>query len=113
MLAVDQAIFGAKLTVATPEVLFADGVQESQLVLAQTALALDQAAAASKKTIVTALHPEWDEQQVADEVALIKSEAPTVPDPTTFRPLGAAVAASPASGLPQEPGDAPKPDQPA
>lgn len=66
------------------EVEFADGVQESMLSLAQTALALSQAEAASTAVRVGLVHPEWDPEQVREEVALIVSEQPTVPDPSTF-----------------------------
>lgn len=99
LLAVNKAIFHQDVTVELPDVLFADGVQDSQLVLAQTALALDQAEAASKKTLVGMIHPDWDEDQVNAEVALIKADQPTVPDPTLFRPPGAV---APSAGLPQD-----------
>lgn len=111
MLWIAKEVFNADVTPQRPEVLFADGVQESQLVLAQTALALDQAQAASRKTIVSALHPEWDEKQVEDEVKAILDEQPTVPDPTTFRPPGAD-AQAPEQALPQN-GPAPVAAKPA
>lgn len=43
--------------------------------LAQTALALRNAEAASTHTRVAMLHPDWDTKAVADEVALILSES--------------------------------------
>lgn len=46
--------------------------------LAQTALALRNAEAASTKTRVQMLHPDWDSQAVDDEVALILSESSAV-----------------------------------
>lgn len=98
MMAVDQAIFGAKIKPVRPVVNFSDGVQESQLVLAQTALALDQASAASTETLVRMVHPDWDDEQVQNEVDEIKAQAPNVPDPTTFRPPGAEL---PSQALPQ------------
>ncbi|WP_076260857.1 hypothetical protein [Intrasporangium flavum] len=75
LLAVDKAIFGTAVVPARPDVQFPDGVQDSPLVLAQTAQALSGAEAASKKTLVAMIHPEWDDQQVDDEVKLIIEEA--------------------------------------
>lgn len=60
------------------KVEFPDGVQESAMQLAQTALALRNAEAASTKTRVQMLHPDWDSQAVDDEVALILSESSAV-----------------------------------
>lgn len=84
LLAVDAAIFGSRVQVERPSVEFPDGVQESLLSLAQTAQALSNAEAASTAVRVQMLHPEWDEQQVADEVALIRAESglPPLLDPT-------------------------------
>lgn len=84
MMAVDQALFGSKVDPVLPVVNFPDGVQQSQLVLAQTALALDQASAASVETLVRMVHPDWDDEQVTTEVEAIKEQTPAVPDPTTF-----------------------------
>lgn len=82
LLTVDQVIFETKGVVAVaPTVTFPEGVQETQLSLAQTALALSQAESASKKTLVGMVHPDWDDDQVDAEVALIASEAPVLPDP--------------------------------
>ena len=83
LLAVDEALFHTQLTVQTPDVLFPDGVQESALSVAQTVQALRAADAASDKVIVQMVHPDWDEDDIDEEVALIKAarlESPTVPD---------------------------------
>jgi A118 family predicted phage portal protein len=71
LLAVDQALFGTPLTVQAPDVLFPDGVQESPLSIAQTVQALRAADAASDKVIVGMVHPDWDEDDVEEEVGLI------------------------------------------
>lgn len=82
LLYVDQAVFGSQIKPARPDVIFSDGIQDSQLVVAQTAQALRTAQAASTKTLVEMAHPDWDKDQVAAEVALIASEAAAaVPDP--------------------------------
>ena len=86
LLHVDAAIFGTPITPERPQVEFPDGVQESLLSLAQTAQALRAAEAASTETLVALLHPEWDAEQVQDEVnSILKEQAaamPALPDPT-------------------------------
>lgn len=91
LLAVDAAVFNTQLTVERPQVVFPDGVQESQLALAQTALALSTAKAASTKTIVQMQHPDWPDEQVNTEVALIHAE-----NSITAPPPDAGFAAEPA-----------------
>lgn len=74
-LELDAVVFktGAKGVVETK---WADTTQADPLVLAQTAQALRVAEAASTKTLVAMIHPDWDEEQIDAEVALIGS----VPD---------------------------------
>ncbi|WP_186293257.1 phage portal protein [Brevibacterium aurantiacum] len=68
---VDQVLFnGPGGTIA---VEFPDGQQDSQLQLAQTAQALATAQAASTRTLVQMVHPDWDETAVDEEVGRIKS----------------------------------------
>lgn len=82
MLAVDAALFGNANDPGPVTVTFGDSVQDSQLELAQTAVALRTAQAASTQTIVTLQHPDWTDEQVAAEVALIASENdPGLTDP--------------------------------
>lgn len=67
---VDKAMFngpGGTITVEFPE-----GSQDSQLQIAQTAQALSAAQAASTRTLVQMVHPDWDEKAVDDEVKRIK-----------------------------------------
>jgi hypothetical protein len=74
-----------------PDVLFTDGVQESPLSIAQTVQALRAAEAASDKVLVGMVHPDWDEDDVDAEVALIQAERqagqpPALPDPMFTHP---------------------------
>lgn len=82
-LAVDQAVFKSRVKLdATVSVEFGDTVQEAQEALARTAQAMFQAQAASTRTRVQMLHPDWDEPAVDEEVARIAAEFGTpAPDP--------------------------------
>lgn len=61
---------------------FPDGIWESPLQAAQTAQALSVAGAASTRTLVALAHPDWDEDVVDKEAALILAEKGTpVADP--------------------------------
>lgn len=71
---VANANMGAGIREGAIGVEFQDGVQESTMNLAQTAMALRNAEAASTRTRVAMLHPEWDSKQVDDEVAEILRE---------------------------------------
>lgn len=62
------------LTVDEPTVEFRDGVADSPQELAQTASLLRTAQAASTETLVRMMHPDWDDDQVADEVEDITRE---------------------------------------
>lgn len=89
LLAVDAALFRGGVT-GRPKVSFPDAVQESQLALAQTASALRAAQAASTDTLVRMVNPEWDDDQVAEEVDRIMAEqqVDVLPDPTGVVPEG-------------------------
>lgn len=80
MLAVDQALFGTPNEFQGVDVAFPDAVQESQLSLAQTVQSLYAAQAASTEVRVGIMHPDWDEDDIQAEVALIQKEnaAPTL-----------------------------------
>jgi A118 family predicted phage portal protein len=79
MLTVQTEVFKTHLDTTTePQVSFGDAVQESPLRLAQTALALDQAGAASTRVKVQIVHPDWKPDQVDEEVGLIQDAAPLV-----------------------------------
>lgn len=91
LLWVDKAIFNTPVKPQAPDVAFPDAVQESQLSLAQTVQLLRAADAASDETIVGILHPDWDEDDIAAEVALIvaQRQASAVPDPLTMFDMAA------------------------
>lgn len=75
LMAVEQSIFGRRqLTPVRPDVVFPDAVLPSPQELAQTALALSSAQAASKQTLVQMVHPDWPQDQVDEEVARIRDE---------------------------------------
>lgn len=85
LLAIDNAFFNGHNNPAGLVVEFSDGVQESQLKLAQTAQALYTAESASAHERVAMLHPDWDEKQIDAEVALIKDEFDhTMSEPIPF-----------------------------
>ncbi|WP_440708813.1 hypothetical protein [Herbiconiux sp. YIM B11900] len=68
-----------------PMVIFPDVSQVDPEKNARTIQLLDAAAAASIQRKVELANPDWDEKQVADEVALIKEERGSMsPDPSTF-----------------------------
>lgn len=86
LLAVDARAFGRPDPAGVElNVEFADSVQEDTLTLANTVNVLAQAQSASIETRVRMLHPEWDETQVRDEVALIREDqAAAMPAPFDF-----------------------------
>jgi A118 family predicted phage portal protein len=59
-----------------PNVAFSDGVTESPEAVARTVQLLHAAEAVSVDTRVRMVHPDWDDDQVAKEVALIKGDQP-------------------------------------
>ncbi|MCP2261075.1 phage portal protein, putative, A118 family [Streptoalloteichus tenebrarius] len=87
---VDQLVFGRPVTPEMPRVEWPDGVSESPLVLAQTIREIATAEAASIRTRVELLHPDWDTARVDREVAAIRAEqGADIPDPVdTLRATG-------------------------
>lgn len=88
LLAVDAYAFGRPLTSAPDvHVEFADSVQEDMLAVANTLKILNDAGAVSVDTRVRMTHPEWSEDQVLAEIALIQGEtAPAVGAPFDYGP---------------------------
>lgn len=86
LLAVDAYAFGRPLPAELDiEVEFADSVQEDIATIAQTANLLGQAQAASIETRVRMVHPDWSDDQVAAEVALIRDDtAAAMPAPFDY-----------------------------
>lgn len=74
MLAMDAALFRTSTDPGSVTVAFADSLQDTPLQLAQTAQAMAAAQAASTQTRVQLLHPDWDDGQVAEEVARVHAE---------------------------------------
>lgn len=69
-----------------PNIEFGDSVSESPEATARIAQLLSAAAAASTKTLVQLVHPDWDKKQVDDEVQLIEDGKQPIQltDPGTF-----------------------------
>lgn len=87
LLAVDQAVFQRpNLNLDDDvQVVFPDGVQESQITLAQTVVALRTAEAATTETLVGIVHPDWDPDDVAEEAAqILKEQGSQVSAPDQF-----------------------------
>lgn len=72
---IDKTIFKRPIVPVRPTVTFPDAVLPSMQELAQTALALANAEAASKETLVQLIHPDWTPDQVDEEVQRLRSEA--------------------------------------
>lgn len=83
---VDVAQFGSGIAVEEPDLGFGDAVSQDPESVARTLQLLEAAQAASTKTRVQMLHPDWDEPRVDAEVALILGEQPGVglTDPGSF-----------------------------
>lgn len=74
LLLIDNEFFNGHNDVVDLTIEFSDGVQETQLALAQTVQALFASESASVEERVSIYHPEWDEDQIAAEVVKIKAE---------------------------------------
>lgn len=82
MLRLDRVLFTAGLVPERPRVTFGDSVSEDPASTAQTLSLLQQAQAVSTDTKVRALHPDWDDTAVQEEVDRILTETgQAVPDP--------------------------------
>jgi A118 family predicted phage portal protein len=87
LLDVDQAVFASGAGGQDVAVEFPAAVQPDQQQLAATAELLSRAQAASAETLVAMVHPDWDEQAVAEEAARIASERSfAMPDPLALVP---------------------------
>ncbi|GAB2519530.1 phage portal protein [Paramicrobacterium agarici] len=76
---------GGKTLDRRPNVVFPDVSQIDPEKSARTAQLLNAAGAASTETLVRRTNPDWDDPQVDEEVARIRSERSfAVPDPATF-----------------------------
>lgn len=93
-LAIDREVFRSGADPDAPvTVEFGDSVQESPEALARTMQLQYQAQAASVRTRVQTLHPDWDDQAVDAEVDAIQTEfGEPAPDPDTLGRGGYALA---------------------
>lgn len=85
MLQIDAEVFESGVEPIRPSVEISDSVIDQPLELAQTALAMKSAEAASAETRVRTLHPDWSDEEVRAEVERIdgeKESAATVGMPT-------------------------------
>lgn len=79
MLTVDVKVFGREVAPLRPRISWPPVFRDSLETLARTTSLME--GTASTKTKVRTLHPEWEKQEVDEEVALILSERPALPDP--------------------------------
>lgn len=86
--AIDAQQFGGRLAGLPVRADWPDGVSVDLLTLAQTAVSLRTAEAASDETIVRTVHPDWGDEQVATEVAKLGEAraAANPPDPLDVVP---------------------------
>lgn len=76
LMCVERSIFHrTELAPERPDITFPDAVLPSMSELSQTALALANAEAASKETLVALVHPDWTPDQVDEEVQRLRDEA--------------------------------------
>ena len=88
LLIVDAELFGTDhIMPQRPKIEFGDSIQEQPRVLAETADVLGRAVAASTATRVRTAHPDWNNDQVQEEVILIRQEQGAPADPTTIGPV--------------------------
>jgi len=103
-LQVDQRQFGPDGVVPElPDIEWPDGVSVDPAQMAQTIAVLETAKAISTETKVGMLHPDWDAERIAAEVARIDGAGmpPEPPGgPTPPAPVPAAVDAAPQAGPP-------------
>lgn len=90
MLEVDNAVFGANKSVPgeVPEARFTEQANQDPADLAQTIALLAQAEAVSTEIKVRMFHPDWEAEQVAEEVDRINDERTQAAavDPFAYRP---------------------------
>ena len=80
---VDQFVFnGPGRNNLFPDIEWTDAAAQDPLVLAQTLSALNTSESASIWTRVQMLHEDWEDDQIAEEVARIREDYSMLPDPT-------------------------------
>lgn len=98
LLAIDAKWFNSGTVPEKPTIEFGDTVSEDPAAVAQTVQLLLAAEAASTETRVRMVHPDWDDDQVDEEVTLIKAETPAMSVPSPADP--GMVGAEPGLGTP-------------
>lgn len=99
LLIVDREVFGSGVVAERPDVEFPPYAQDGLETVARSVQLVRDAASMSTFERVALLHPDWDEERIDGEVALINSEQPSLPDP-----FGQLDAVDPAAGPdPQDP----------
>lgn len=81
MLAVDAEVFGSGVTPERPAIEWPDAMTPDPEALSRTLTGIANAEAASVRTKVAMLHPDWDEAAVSEEVERIRSERTGEADP--------------------------------
>jgi hypothetical protein len=89
MMLIDKEIFNSGVEAIRPTVDISDSIIDNPLELAQTALALNTAMAASIETRVRIVNPDWSEAEVDAEVIRIQNEGDAAKPPPTAGVFGA------------------------
>ena len=88
LLGIDKALFGTPITPQRPSLEWPDGVSVDPEAQARTLQSLDQARAISIEQKVKTLHPDWEDDEVTEEVQRIMDEnGMNVENPDTFTGL--------------------------
>jgi hypothetical protein len=87
-LAIDATVFGSPVEPSRPDIEFGDYVAQDANQLAGTLEALTRAESASTDTRVRMLHPDWDDDQVAEEIERIRDDSTVSLPPVPFGPDG-------------------------
>lgn len=89
MMLIDKEFFGQSTEAIRPTVDISDSIIDNPLELAQTALALNTALAASIETRVRIVNPDWNEAEVDAEVIRIQNEQEAAKPPPSAGLFGA------------------------
>jgi len=83
LLQIDAAYFASGIEPLPVKIEWQAPASDSLKTLAETVKLMKEAEAASLRVRVAALHPDWDDSEIDDEVTAIQDESSAV-DPTTF-----------------------------
>ena len=72
---VDKIVYGRNVTPVRPVIVFPDAVLPSLSEMGSTVMAINNAQAASRQTLIKMLHPDWTDEQVDEEVQRMQQEA--------------------------------------